>query len=109
MIKASRMGVSLADFDNDGDLDIYTSNDALGGDPQNRLWINEGDTNADGLIDFTNADITDDTGYSWGNEFADFDGNGFLDIYVVNNGPGRANRLWLNQGDTTLDGSSRLH
>jgi hypothetical protein len=87
-------GAAAGDVNGDGWLDIYVAND---NNAQNRLWIN----NANGVgvtPTFTSADIVGDTSYSWGAIMEDFDLDGDLDIYVANNGNGRANRLWINDG-----------
>jgi enediyne biosynthesis protein E4 len=85
------MGVSATfiDFDNDGDQDLYVVNDAI--DPEtaeptgqgNRLYRNE---RAQGLDEFTDVSVAAGVGTqgngssaSWG----DYDGDGFLDLYVV--------------------------
>jgi enediyne biosynthesis protein E4 len=89
-------GLSLADYNNDGLLDIYVSywTMELGGDPareqmaikgrfpgQNRLYQNLGGFKFD--------DVTDDvhlgqiTGDSFSSIFADFTGDGWADLYVA--------------------------
>ena len=70
------MGVATADYDNDGDIDVYVTNLGV-----NALLQNDGS----GLfVDVTNeAGVGDD---SWGTaaSFADFDRDGYLDLYVAN-------------------------
>ncbi|HEX5132223.1 MAG TPA: FG-GAP-like repeat-containing protein [Candidatus Krumholzibacteria bacterium] len=66
------------DYDNDGDLDLYLSNDKHGG---NRLWRN----NDDGT--FTDVSVPSGTNISidsMGIGVGDFDGNGFVDFYLTN-------------------------
>lgn len=90
------MGSSVADFDNDGDLDWFVSSISLGdsvdGRPTeesnagfnlsgNRLYRNEGD----GVF----TDQTDMAGvrkgyWGWGSCAADFNNDGYLDIFHVN-------------------------
>lgn len=70
--------ISMADFDNDGDLDIYLGLVYT----TNKFYQNEGN------LRFVN--ITDPTGVgnqydTHGVVFADFNNNGFLDIFVANN------------------------
>jgi hypothetical protein len=70
-------GVAVADFDGDGDPDIYVTRYG-----RNTLWRNDRDKG-------TFADATDQAGigcgsWSLGAAFADFDGDGDLDLFVVN-------------------------
>jgi tetratricopeptide (TPR) repeat protein len=91
-----------ADFDNDGDLDLYIGNesriefdDAAANFPS-QLFINQGDGT------FTEraaeAGVTNDR-YAKGVAAGDFDDDGDVDIYVSNNG---GNRLFRNNGDLTF-------
>ena len=71
-------GAAVADFDNDGDLDIFVSADG-----RNSLYINRGDcTFADVAPLAGLAEIADSRGAAW----ADVNGDGFLELYVANNG-----------------------
>jgi len=84
------MGCAWGDFDNDGDQDLYLANynggaNALfrndGGDPYNEgewLW-----TNVATVMGVDDAD--DGLGCTWG----DYDGDGWLDLYLTNQGPNR--------------------
>ncbi len=75
------MGVSIADYDNDGDLDIFVTNFES---EQNTLYQNLG---TKGFLD-----ISAETGLAqpskpfvgWGTSLTDFDNDGFLDLLVVN-------------------------
>jgi hypothetical protein len=68
------MGIDAADFDHDGDLDVYVSN--IGDNP---LLRNDGDG--------TFTDITQEAGtggdFGWGLSFEDFDGDGWQDLFVA--------------------------
>ena len=82
--KSWSTGVSIADINADGFLDIYVSNsgDIKGDNKQNELYINNGD------LSFTEmaADYgLDDTGYSTHAAFFDYDRDGDLDCYLLNN------------------------
>ena len=82
--KSWSTGVSIADINADGFLDIYVSNsgDIKGDNKQNELYINNGD------LTFTEmaADYgLDDTGYSTHAAFFDYDRDGDLDCYLLNN------------------------
>lgn len=78
-------GVSMADVNGDGLLDIYVcSSGKVRNDPgkHNELFINNGD------LTFTERSAEfgiDDKGYSTHGVFFDFDKDGDLDLYVLNN------------------------
>ena len=77
-------GVSIADVNADGLLDIYVCNsgDVNGGNRENELFINNGDlTFTDRAKEFGLAD----KGFSTHAVFFDYDKDGDLDCYVLNN------------------------
>ena len=90
-------GVAVADYDNDGDFDIYMSNS----NGANRLYRN--DTNAAGKLGYfrevASAAGVRDESRSLGCTFADFNNDGWQDLYVGNFGP---NRMYRNNGDGTF-------
>jgi len=89
-------GVGLADFNQDGLLDVYFTANQL----SNRLYLNRGD--------FLFEDVTEESGvggrhkWSTGVSIADVNGDGRPDIYVSNSGDvkgdNRANELFINEG-----------
>lgn len=82
--RAWSTGVSLADVDGDGWLDIYVCNsgDIAGDNKQNELFINNGDgTFTDKAAEFGLAD----RGFSTHAAFFDYDKDGDLDVYLLNN------------------------
>jgi len=85
-----------ADFDQDGDLDLYIGNEAWAPLELNfpsQLFRNNGDgTFTDVAV---SAGVTND-GYAKGVTAGDYDNDGDMDLYVSNVG---ANRLYRNDGD----------
>ena len=96
--KGSFMGVAVGDYDNNGFLDIYVSNDPTG----NHLLKNNGDE--------TFTDVTSQLGVAvnqvcWGTNFFDYDNDGDMDLYVsVSVGsPNYNNVLFENQGNGSFN------
>ena len=91
------LGVAGADYDNDGDIDLYLANDT----DQNILYRNDGESN------FTNTNLADHRshtgdirggmGITWG----DYDNDGDLDL-LVTNWLDENNVLYRNNGDGTF-------
>jgi len=95
------MGAAIGDFDNDGDFDWFVS--SING---NRLFENQGG----GSFLRNSASGVEPGGWGWGSCFADFNADGWLDIYQTNGweagkDPSASNyvndvtRLWMNGGD----------
>lgn len=79
-------GASLADFDNDGDLDIFVANTALGA---NRLFRNSGRTEGRFMeealsLGMAGENREDRYGNTAGCAFGDVDSDGDLDLFVSN-------------------------
>ncbi|QED37284.1 CRTAC1 family protein [Antarcticibacterium arcticum] len=77
-------GVTMVDINNDGLLDIYVSNagNMEGDDRRNELFLNNGD------LTFTEAAASyklDENGFTTHAAFFDYDGDGDLDVYILNN------------------------
>ena len=90
---ASGFGAAWGDYDNDGDLDLYLARSG----ETNRLYRNNGNgtfTDVGGAAGVDNND--EGRSVAWG----DYDNDGHLDLYLVNDGP---NRLFRNQGDGTFE------
>ncbi len=82
--KAWSTGVTMADVNADGLLDIYVCNsgDIAGDNKQNELFINNGDmTFTESAEEFGLAD----QGFSTHASFFDYDKDGDLDVYILNN------------------------
>jgi hypothetical protein len=83
-------GVTLADVNGDGRLDIYVCHAGLkpGALRANTLYINQGVT--DGIPRFKEMAAQygiADTGYSTQAAFFDYDGDGDLDLFLIRNSP----------------------
>ena len=98
------MGSAIGDYDNDGDLDWFVS--SING---NRLYENLGG----GSFRRAPESGVESGGWGWGSCFADFNADGWLDIYQTNGweagkDPSASNyvndesRLWMNNGDGTF-------
>ncbi|MBN2131454.1 MAG: CRTAC1 family protein [Sedimentisphaerales bacterium] len=108
IVEGTGAGAAFFDYDNDGRLDVYFTNGCwltdvsdnrgrrLKGKLSNSLYRNQ----ADGTF----ADVTERAGvghkgYGVGCSAADYDGDGDIDLYVLNYGP---NVLYRNNGDGTF-------
>lgn len=100
LVETMGSGGALFDFDNDDDLDLYLvqgnslspSTEPL---PKNRLYRND----AGIFVDVTASANVGDTGYGLGVVAADYDSDGYRDLYVTNLGK---NVLYRNNGDGTF-------
>lgn len=101
------LGVSAADYDNDGDQDIYLLNHG-----PNRLLRNRGDATFE---DVTEAAQVGDPGTGASASWGDVDGDGYLDLFVGNLAedfhPARGatptrSRLYRSRGDGTFEDAS---
>lgn len=115
------MGAAVADYDNDGDLDWFVSSIHDPGVPAgnwgasgNRLYRNDGQG---GFSDVTSAAGVREAGWGWGSCFADFNLDGWLDLYMVNGmlGPLAAifnqdpARLFLSNRDGSFSEQAQAH
>lgn len=103
-------GVALFDYDNDGRLDLYFVNGAPLNDPTvkgtiprktgpeywNRLYHQKSDGSFE---DVTEKAGLEGTGYGMGVAVADYDNDGFEDLYVTSYG---GNKLYHNNGNGTF-------
>ena len=95
-------GVAVFDFDNDGLLDVYLVNsptvatDSDARSARSELWRNRGDGV---FVDVTDKAGVGYPGWGMGAVSADFDNDGWEDLYVTCYGP---NRLYHNNHDGTF-------
>lgn len=87
----------FGDIDNDGDLDLFVSNafNSTATPMTNYLYINQGEGN------FVRDTVTlaSQTGWTYGAAFADYDKDGWLDLFTANCfGANQNNSLYRNSG-----------
>lgn len=102
LVESFSAGLALLDYDQDGDLDVYfpsgsplpgaSDNDKAG----NALYRNDGNWR---FTDATHHAGVGKPGFGLGVCAADYDNDGFVDLYVSNFGP---NVLYHNNGDGTF-------
>jgi hypothetical protein len=85
--------VQWADYDNDGFLDLFSANDS---GQDNALFHNNGDGT---FTEIKTGSPVHDGGNSAGAAWADYDNNGFLDLFVANWEGFRPNFLYRNNGN----------
>lgn len=83
-------GPAFADYDNDGDLDIYVPAEALAEGINNRLWENDGSGSFRNVAE--QRGVSNDGSYSRGAAWGDFDNDGDQDLAVSNMPPGQDRR-----------------
>ena len=88
-------GICWGDYDNDGDLDLYLANYGSA----NRLFENQGGPGWT-FVDVAVASGVDDTGYSRGVAWVDYDNDGDLDLHVSD---WSDDHLYRNDGGTFTD------
>ncbi|MCA9757190.1 MAG: VCBS repeat-containing protein [Candidatus Eisenbacteria bacterium] len=82
-------GTSWGDVDNDGDMDLFVANF----EGENRLWINDGDGTS--FTDIAVGTALADARDTRGSFFADFDNDGWVDLFTTN--ADGMNQLWRNE------------
>lgn len=97
------MGIDAGDVDNDGDFDLYLTDRWDTDDPLprgNPLYLNHGDLSfADNRCDVAGVC----TGYAgWPTSFADFDRDGWVDLWVGTGKTWDPDLLYINDGDGTF-------
>ncbi len=96
-------GAALFDFDGDGALDVYLTNErqSASGDaaaaPRNRLYRQMDDGS---FVDVTEQSGLADPGYGTGVAVGDIDNDGDVDVYLSHRGP---DQLYRNRGDGTFE------
>jgi hypothetical protein len=110
LIETMGSGVALFDCDNDGRLDLYLINGAFYSDPESKgsipqktspeYWNRMYRQKPDGTFeDITEKSGLKGVGYGMGVAVADYDNDGYEDVFVTGYG---GNRLYHNNGDCTF-------
>jgi hypothetical protein len=111
------MGLAAGDYDNDGDLDISMTDIGASRFFENQagqfVEVSERTGTGRGIIP-ENGEVNGQIG--WGTLFADFDNDGWLDLYTAageldsdpcSNHPNQPNTLFMNLGDGTFTDVSK--
>ena len=83
-------GCNWVDYDNDGDLDLFVTNFGQAND----LYVNDGQGN---FTKLTEGEIVTDTEYSVDATWGDFNNDGKIDVFVVNDN--QRNSFYMNLGN----------
>ena len=100
---ADTYGPAWGDYDNDGFLDMFVANGFYGnGGLDNYLFHNNGDGTFEKIL---SGSLVNDQGHSIGCAWADYDKDGFLDLFVANDpnfdgGAPEINFLYRNNGNS---------
>ena len=86
--------VAWGDYDNDGLIDLFVANTQAS---NNWVFRNEG---GGSFIQTMTGCIVSDGGFSFGGVWGDYDNDGFLDVFVANDG--EPNFLYHNDGGTNF-------
>ncbi|MEW6470510.1 MAG: FG-GAP-like repeat-containing protein [Bacteroidota bacterium] len=98
----STHGGSWGDYDNDGDLDLFTTNGETSNPINNNLYRNDGGGSFTKIV---SGSIVSSGGTSTGSTWGDFDNDGDIDLFVSNTsaqGSGQNNFYYLNNGNGTF-------
>jgi hypothetical protein len=91
-------GAAWGDYDNDGFLDLFLQRSVSGQPVPSLLFHNNGDGT---FTQVEQSPVTTDTGAAFASSWADYDNDGWLDLFVPDGG-GDHNRLYHNNGDGTF-------
>lgn len=116
----NEMGLAAGDYDNDGDIDVYSTNitrvETGEIDTRHNILL-KNDTNSGGNLSFSevakdlNIDASD---WDWGTTFFDANNDGFLDLAATNGWVERANwplgpsKFWLSVDGLTFTDQSAV-
>jgi len=81
---AGALGTTWGDYDNDGFLDLYIVNTEKGTTDPNRLFRNNGDNTFTDVAEIAGVGAKTGQGRGSDGTFADYNNDGFLDLFVCN-------------------------
>jgi hypothetical protein len=104
LVLSTPSGIAAADYNGDGLIDLYITQQTL---DRNVLFRNDGNFH---FTDVAAAADVDNTGFGQAAAWGDFDNDGWLDLYICNYtappdqaDPRRRNQLFRNLGDGTFE------
>lgn len=115
-IDGAYMSVSLGDYDNDGDLDLFSTNIGLNsfGDYMPHALLRKND---DGTYTEVSPPEVSNLQFGWGSSFGDWDNDGNIDLFFAGNLPlsgligpvdGNPSHLFFNDGSGNLVENSQV-
>ena len=93
---ACSVASTWGDYDNDGNVDLFVANNV---GSSNFLYHNNGNST---FTKITTGDIVESGIYCHNAAWADYDNDGFLDLFVAEYFPTKTNHLFHNNGDGTF-------
>ncbi|MEM6805252.1 MAG: FG-GAP-like repeat-containing protein, partial [Bacteroidota bacterium] len=97
--RGAAAGSSWGDYDNDGDMDLFVSNNVRA---VNHLYQNNGDGTFTRKDSSEIGELADYAGYCHNAAWIDYDNDGYLDLFVSDFMPTRYNQMYHNEGDGTF-------
>ena len=107
----NEMGITIGDYDNDGDMEMYMSNISRPGQ-YNVFFKNESSEDGLKFNEISNDLGVGDAGWGWGVTFLDADNDGYLDLAATNGWTKHSvdqSKFWKNNQDGTFEDVSSAY
>ncbi len=105
--QTSTQACGWGDYDNDGDLDLFTGTKPEAGTKHSFVFQNNSTASTTAFTDVTSADIVANEFYVRGSDWADVDNDGDLDLFTTTTSDGvftnPASRLYINSGSPSYN------